>query len=148
MNTPESLRVSAIESRVRQFYQCLSEGRFRECYQMIDPAIREDPHSVTLYQYMKSREDFLGYHGKVEVLKVELRLHANETSARFQNRDFAIGKTTWKDRHGQEQVFLERWVKNGGDWYTVCTGFVTPDREKVAQTDVLSQAIGVSRKVL
>ena len=127
MKTQETTRVSPVESRVRRFYECLNAGQFRDCFEMIDPSIREDPHSVTLYQYMQSLGSFLKYYGSVQVLEVELHVHANEPSVRFRNRDFAIGKSSWKDQREGAHIFQERWVKNDSDWYTVATGFVTPD---------------------
>jgi hypothetical protein len=141
MSTQAASPVSLIESRVRRFYEHLNVSQFRECFQMIDPQVREDPRSVTLYQYMQSLGAFLGHHGKVEVRKVELHLHANEPSRRYHNRDFAVGKTTWSNQQGQEQVFQERWVKDGDDWYTVCTGFVAPGDDRGAPPNVLSHAL-------
>jgi hypothetical protein len=129
MSGKTSTSHAAVETRIRRFYDLLSQGRFARCYLMIDPLLRHDPNSVTLYQYMEALGAFRERFGTISVQQVHVQLHLDERNKRFQDRDFAIGKTVWRDHQGQEHTFLERWVKNGRYWYTVCTGFVTLGRE-------------------
>jgi len=142
MSTKVISRVSPVERRIRQFYGHLNEGCFARCYLMVDPLVRHSPSSVTLYKYLQSLGAFRDHFGQVVVQRVEVQLHLDEPNKRFQDRDFAVGKTTWKDQQGEEHVFQERWVRNGRYWYTVCTGFVTPDDRKLDPADVAARSAG------
>ncbi len=130
MSTPVTNSAAALQRRIRTFYTHLNKGSFPRCYEMIDPVVRQSPNSVTLYQFMQSLQAFRDHFGQVDLQQVDIQLHLDEPNKRFQDRDFAVGKTTWKDRQGREHFFQERWVKNGRYWYTVCTGFVTPDEDE------------------
>jgi hypothetical protein len=68
----------------------------------------------------------MNFFGSVEVVAVHLRLHLDEPSRLYGDRDFAVGQTSWRDAVGEERVFQERWVRDGRNWYTRAVGFVSP----------------------
>src|SRR5260370_30155340 len=109
---------SAVERRVRQFYQLLNAHEFGKCFAMIDPIIRSSSASVTAYQYENALRQFISYYTRIELLSVTLQVHLDEPSDLFGNRDFAVGQTCWADKSGEEHVFQERWVRDGQRWYT------------------------------
>lgn len=134
MTTKAKNRPTAVKRRIQHFYRLLNEGAFARCFVMIDPRIRVDPASVTLYQYENSLRQFLTHFGRVEMVEIRVQLHLNESSKLYEGRDFAVGQTIWADRFGERHVFSERWVREGRSWYTRSTGFVAPnpDIKKVA----------------
>jgi hypothetical protein len=119
-------QTSALEKRIRQFYELLDEQNFGKCFRHIDPAVRGESFSVTEYQYENSLRQFLTCYGHIRVIGITLQLHIGEPSELYANRDFAVGQTTWADEFGVEHVFQERWVRDGQRWYTRSTGLVTP----------------------
>jgi hypothetical protein len=119
-------RQTSLKRRIRQFYRVLNQRAFDRCFRMIDPRVLLKPTSVTLFQYESALGQFLDRFGSVKVLGIDLDLHLGEASALYQERDFAVGKTTWADESGEQHVFSERWVWDDRAWYTRSTGFVTP----------------------
>ncbi len=123
-------RQSSLKRRIRQFYSLLNRRDFKRCHQMIDPVIRLNPASVTLFQYENALRQFLDSFGSIDIVEVNVELHLNEPSQLYDGRGFALGKTTWEDESGKSNVFSERWVLHNRVWYTRSTGFVTPTTAK------------------
>ena len=121
---------SSLERRIRQFYSLLNRHDFKRCHQIIDPLIRLNPASVTLFQYENALRQFLDNFGAVNIVEINVKLHLNEPSQLYDGRGFALGKTTWQDEHENSNVFSERWVLHNRVWYTRSTGFVTPTTTK------------------
>ena len=126
MTTRTKNRSASVKRGILRFYSLLNERDFSRCFRMIDPRIRRNSASVTLLQYKTALDQFLNCFGQVQVLDITVELHLDEPSKLYEDRDFAIGQTTWKDRFGEQHVFQERWVFVGRFWYTRSTGFVTP----------------------
>ena len=125
-------RQSSLKRRIRQFYSLLNRRDFKRCHQMIDPVIRLNPASVTLFQYENALDQFLDKFGSVSVVEINVELHLNEPNQLYDGRGFALGKTIWEDQLGKSNVFSERWVLHNRVWYTRSTGFVTPMTAKKA----------------
>lgn len=115
-----------MKRRIKRFYDLLNQRKFQSCYELIDPRVRAKPSSVTLLQYQNSLARFLDRIGAVAVTDIHFDLHLDEPSALNEGRDFAIGKTRWRDSAGVEREFIERWVHEDGKWYTRSTGFLIP----------------------
>ena len=124
MTAKTKAQTTTLAKRIRHFYDLLNEGRFDECYRMIDPVVRDKASSVTLHQYQTSLRAFLDRYGAVGVREIALDLHLDEPSKLYGDRDFAVGKTVWEDESGQEHHFQERWVRDQRTWYTRATGFI------------------------
>ncbi len=117
---------ASLTRRITRFYELLGEQEFTKCYAMIDPLVRSNSTSVTLYQYENAARQFVRHFGKPRVHEIDIEVHVGKPSKLYSDRDFAVGRTLWVDRAGVEHVFQERWVRAGQRWYTRCTGFVTP----------------------
>jgi hypothetical protein len=127
MTTRAQDRQHEVRRRIHQFYTLLNRQQFDRCYKMIDPRVRVQASSVTLFQYTNALRLFMEQFGPVEVLETNMTLHLEEPSTLYEGRDFAVGKTVLADKAGGRHVLLERWVREGRSWYTRSTGFVTPD---------------------
>jgi hypothetical protein len=125
---------AALERRIQQFYHCLNERDFDQCYQMIDPRVRDQRGSVSLAPYQDALLQFIDRFGPLNVLEVSASLHLDETNKLYEGRDFAVGKTICADKDGERRVFSERWVRQGRDWYTRSTGFIVPEAGRVPTT--------------
>jgi hypothetical protein len=130
MSAKIKAQTASLEKRIRQFYALLNERKFAECYRMIDPVVRDKPSSVTLYQYENSLRAFLDHYHQIRILAIQLDLHLEEPSKLYNDRDFAVGQTTWEDESGEEHQFQERWVRYGRSWYTRSTGLVAPPTKR------------------
>jgi hypothetical protein len=117
---------ASLRRRIRRFYELLNAGAFASCFDMIDPAVRNKPTSVTLLQYENALREFVERYGTITPTQIDVNLHLDEPSKLYEDRDFAMGKTVWADQSGEERVFSERWVRDGKAWYTRSTGFVVP----------------------
>ena len=126
MKTKLQTSQASLNRRIKQFYNLLNHRDFERCHEMIDPRVRLKSSSVTLLQYMTAGGEFLDHFGRCEIVELHIDLHLRERSALYDDRDFAIGKTVWKDERGQGHAFSERWVRDGRAWYTRSTGFVAP----------------------
>jgi len=93
MRTKTRAQAASLEKRIRHFYSLLNEGRFADCYRMIDPTVRDKSFSVTLHQYQTSLRTFLHHYGQVRVRGISLDLHLGEPSELYEGRDFAAGQT-------------------------------------------------------
>ena len=94
---------------------------------MIDPQARDKTGSVTLFEYQNALLQFMYRFGPLSVLETSVILHLNETNKLYEGRDFAVGKTSYSTKSGEQRIFSERWVRQGQTWYTRCTGFVAPE---------------------
>lgn len=135
MTTKTKTNQASLKRRIRQFYVLLNERDFARCYEMIDPRLREQPNSVTRYQYGKALQEFVDAVGSVSSIVINVSLHENEPSVLYGGRDFAIGQTKWKDRAGQQHIFSERWVREGRAWHTRTTGLLLPSRDDSASSE-------------
>jgi hypothetical protein len=122
MKTKSATASATLKRRIRHFYTLLSDGQFERCYEMIDPRVRQKSESVTLLQYEDALVSFVKSVGSIGNLAITIDLHVGEPSRLYEDRDFAIGRTTWQDIRGHEHVFAERWVREGDLWYTRSTG--------------------------
>lgn len=125
-NAHKDRALVALRKRIALFYAALKRGEFARCHEMIDPRVRAKPSSVTLLQYENSLREFLAAVGEVSVSKTVLELHLGEPNKSYEDRDFAVGQTTWTDGKDDAHVFLERWVREGRTWYTRSTGLLAP----------------------
>ena len=126
MRTKTATLGASLKRQIQRFYKLLDQGRFSECYDLIDPRIRDKPTSITRLQYESSLREFRGRVGSVGKIVVAIEVHENEPTRLYEGRPFALGKTTWKDRHGRQQTFSERWVREGRSWFTRSTGLLAP----------------------
>ncbi len=130
MSTITDSRRYSLKRRIRQFYDLLNGRSFGRCHKMIDPRVRANSSSVTLFQYQNALTQFVDRFGSIGILDIRITLHLDEPSRLYEERDFAVGETIWADQAGNRHVFSERWVREGRVWYNRSTGFVTPATAK------------------
>ena len=99
---------------------------------MIDPRLRDQPGSVTLFQYQNALLQFIDRFGPLTILEISVSLHLDESNKLYEGRDFAVGRTIGSDKGGERHVFSERWVCQEQAWYTRSTGFVAPETGWIA----------------
>jgi hypothetical protein len=121
---------TSLKRRIRQFYTLLNDREFARCHRIVDPQLRRRRDSVTLYQYEQSLRDFVMKLGPIEVLSIDVELHAHEPTRGYEGRDFAVGQTVWADCKGRQHAFQERWGRDGRTWCTRSTGFVVPEARR------------------
>jgi hypothetical protein len=126
MTTKTTTHRSSLKRRIRQFYKALNQQEFDQCFEMIDPRIRRKPVSITRLQYETALRQFLDHFGSVNRIVIAVVVHDKEPTPLYEGRTFAVGKTTWTDRGGEEHEFAERWVFDDRAWFTRSTGFVVP----------------------
>lgn len=118
---------ATIKRRIREFYRRLNRRQFGRCYSLIDPRLRDNPGTVTLFQYEKALGEFLDQIGEVQIREITIHgVHLNEPSKLYEGRDFALCKVVWQDSAGEEHSFSERWVHVESKWYNRSTGLLVP----------------------
>jgi len=119
---------AALRARVRRFYGTLFAKRsWQKCYEYLDPRLREQG-KVDANTYAESLARFADYYGAISIRHIDISLHLDATKNRHDDRAFAYVYVFWQDKRGQFHVFRERWVRDGGDWYTRVVGLVVHER--------------------
>ena len=120
----ETMERQDLAGRIEEFYRFLNAKHWADCFQLIDPKLRE-AGKVEIESYSKSLSSFYDKHGPIISQTVEqLRIHLNEPS-KHDERDFAYGEVVLEDRDHQALKIRERWVKAlDGRWYTRMVGMV------------------------
>ncbi len=130
--TAEVRLAVALRRRIRKFYRLLNQGEYEKYFLMVDPVLRQDPASITLFRYVASLKGFHKWSGGVSIIEIGLpRLHIKQPNRLYDNRDFARTEITWENKQGEQHTFKERWVRDRrGWWFTRNTGFVSPGKTR------------------
>lgn len=114
----------ALADRIHAFYHSLNAKQWRQCFELVDPKLRESG-KVELKAYSSSLSSFFAKHGPLASPSLDrLRIYAN-VSNKNDDRDFAYGTVTVEDREHDALTIRERWVKaSDGHWYTRMAGLV------------------------
>jgi hypothetical protein len=120
----KAIERSSLRRRVKNFYKHFGQTNWAQCFQFIDPNLRE--HSkVDFSSYCESLSLFHAYYGPVDILHIRINLYLQVKNAKNEKRDFAYVLVEWKDKKNHCHVFRERWVKENQRWYTRVVGLVT-----------------------
>jgi hypothetical protein len=121
---------TAIRRRIKQLYEHFNRDQWHQCFEMIDPKLRQggrvDPAS-----HAESLEEFKKCHGAVRIWYTRISLHMDGHENKRDDRPFSYVYIVWRDVRSVFHMFRERWVKDGGRWYTRVVGLV-PNREPAA----------------
>jgi hypothetical protein len=115
-------------------YDCLNRGLWEDCFSLIDPKLREQA-KVQLPTYTAGLQTFKEVYGSIKPWHVRIRLHLDVSSNKHDNRPFAYVYVVWQDEVHGFHMFRERWVKDGGRWFTRVVGLVPNRREPVRAQD-------------
>lgn len=119
------LEETRLRDRIETFYSLVNEQQWEQCYEFIDPTLR-DGHKVALDAYVETLSSFFAAFGPLEDLSVtDLTLHLDVKSELYDDRDFAHGSVVWRDQEHRLHTVQQRWVKAAdGRWYTRMVGLL------------------------
>src|SRR5438270_9264209 len=112
-----------LRGRIGQFHRHFGRGNWPKCYEYLDPRLR-DGAKVEYGAYAKSLAAFREYYGPVQIDHIRLSIHPGGRNTKRDPRDFAYAYVFRKDNRHAFHLFRERWVKEGGTWYTRVAGLV------------------------
>ena len=115
---------TALRKRIRHFYRHFNREDWAQCYELIDPKLRNED-KVDGERYKTSLGVFYHHYGPVNPKHVDVSLYLDAKGNKHDDPPFAYVYIFWKDKRYQFHVFRERWVKQEGDWYTRVVGLVT-----------------------
>lgn len=123
--TPASVRTNraALRRRVSAMIRDLNAGRWDRCFARIDPRLRA-ADKVEQATYADQFERFRAAHGEVAPWHTRINLHLDATKNKHDPRPFAYVYIVWQDAGKGFHLFRERWVYDGGDWYTRVVGLL------------------------
>jgi hypothetical protein len=119
----ESALKTSLRRRIRNLYRRYNEQDWDSCYQILDPRLREE-NRIDPAVYAESLAAFSSTYGNVDIWHIRLSLHARPGENKNDGRPFAYAYVFWQDDRKALHVFRERWVLDGGRWYTRVVGLV------------------------
>ena len=122
----------ALRRRVKQFYLSFNREDWDECYSLIDPQLTQ-AGKVRLDTYSERMRSFKEAYGRVRPWMTRLSLHPDAAPTQRDKRPFAYVYLIWQDDANGFHMFRERWIKDGGTWFTRVVGLV-PNGPKAGST--------------
>src|SRR5437762_656348 len=113
----KSKKGAALRRRIREFYRGFNKERWDRCYSQVDPKLRASSR-VDAEHYASGLEAFRRQYGEVEIWHVRVNLYLEAKKNKHDGRPFAYVYVFWQDGKHTFHVFRERWVLDGGKWYT------------------------------
>lgn len=120
---PRSAGGDSLRRRIRRFYDRFAKADWPACHEMIDPRIRAKGR-VDTSAYAAKMKKFVARHGAVRLWYVRLSMHPEGAGGQGDPRPFAFAYIVWQDHRDGFHMFRERWVSDGGQWYTRVVGLV------------------------
>ena len=109
-----------LDNRIRRYYVVLNEGPSLSAYAFLDVDLFEDfCDNSQMELHAQLVESFRRVTGKITVLQVVMDVHLGENLSVYKGRDYAMGRTKWRDEKGVIHFFSERWVKGKHCWFTL-----------------------------
>jgi hypothetical protein len=123
-NSAATREQQELTTRIERFYQLLNDQRWKECFELVDPKLR-DTGKVAIGTYSNSLASFFTEHGPLVLQSFDRVRIYDGASNTHDNRDFAYGLVALEDREHHPLKTRERWVKaSDGQWYTRMAGMV------------------------
>lgn len=113
----------SLRNRVRQFYRRFNNADWDGCFALIDPKLRRED-KVHLDTYSEQMQTFKGAYGQVKPWSTRINLHLEGAPKQRDKRPFAYVYVVWQDERHGFHMFRERWIRDGGKWYTRVVGLV------------------------
>ena len=123
---------AALRARVRGMIRDLNAGRWEDCWETIDPKLRAKG-TPEVKSYAGQLEAFRDAYGRINPWHTRISLHLDAPANKRDPRPFAYVYIVWKDAANEFHLFRERWVKDGGKWYTRVTGLVPASASETRQ---------------
>ncbi|HEY2157468.1 MAG TPA: hypothetical protein VGH33_17705 [Isosphaeraceae bacterium] len=118
---------ASLLQRVRYFYRFFNERDWPRCHAYVDPKLR-GKHGQA--EYGRTMDEFFSVHGPLRQMTVVSTNLYPAGAARTDDREFAYVVLSWKDRANALHHFRERWVRDGGRWFTRVVGLVPRPAER------------------
>ena len=122
---------NALRRRVKRMYDYFNEGRWENCFALVDPKLTETS-KVVFPVYSQQLRDFKSAYGCIRVWDFKISLHLDGSSNKHDPRPFAFVYVVWQDDTHGFHMFRERWVKEGDKWFTRVAGLV-PNKSENSQ---------------
>jgi hypothetical protein len=113
-------------------YAWFNRALWEKCFSLLDPKLVQQAN-VQLSSYADRMVAFQQAYGSIQPWHTRISLHLEASSTRRDPRPFAYVYVVWQDDRHEFHMFRERWVKDGGRWFTRVVGLV-PDRQEAVQT--------------
>lgn len=110
-----------------RWYDKFNDERWTDCLALVDPKLVE-AGKVREGFYRESLERFKAHFGLIRPWHVRVSLHLTGSRPANDPRAFAYVYVVWQDQRHQFHMFKERWVRDGGKWYTRVAGLVVNDQ--------------------
>jgi hypothetical protein len=123
---------TSIRRRVKQFYRAFNQEKWSQCFALIDPKLSEND-KISVTSYIASLREFKEFYGAVRIWYMRTSMHIDIRGNKRDARPFAFVYIVWQDRDNEFHMFRERWVQDGGRWFTRVVGLVV-DRAAGAKT--------------
>jgi hypothetical protein len=114
---------AALRRRVLKMIRDLNAGRWDECFETIDPRLRAKG-APDARRHADQLGTFRETYGRITPWHIRISLHPDAAKSKTDTRPFAYVYVVWKDAANEFHLFRERWVKDGGKWYTRVVGLV------------------------
>jgi hypothetical protein len=105
-------------------HAALNRGQLDRCFALLDPRLR-DAGSVEASTYAESLREFKNAYGSIRPWHTRVSLHLDASKSQRDRRPFAYVYVVWQDAASAFHMFKERWVKDGGQWYSRVVGLIT-----------------------
>jgi malate synthase len=98
---------AALRRRVLKMIRDLNAGRWDECFEAIDPKLREKG-TPDAKRYADQLEVFRGAYGRITPWHTRISLHTGPAKGKTDARPFAYVYVVWKDAANEFHLFRER----------------------------------------
>lgn len=113
----------AVRRRVKQMYAYFNRDQWDKCYSLLDPKLTGNA-KVDERVYADSLQRFKAAYGAISPWYIRINLHLDARANKRDPRPFAYVYVVWQDESRGFHIFRERWVKDGGRWFTRVAGLV------------------------
>lgn len=122
--TETTFDLRKLATQIEEFYRLLNDQRWIECFELVDPKLRE-AGKVEVGSYSSSLASFFSKHGPLVLQSLDrLRIYADAAN-KHDDRDFAYAMVKLEDRDHLPLKIRERGIKaSDGRWYTRMAGMV------------------------
>jgi hypothetical protein len=122
--SPSVAERAALRKRVRQMHAALNRGQWERCFALLDPKLR-DAGRVESRMYVENLSEFKNAYGSIHPWYTRVSVHLDASKNQRDRRPFAYVYVIWQDASSAFHMFKERWVKDGGQWYSRVVGLIT-----------------------
>jgi hypothetical protein len=114
---------TTLRRRIDRFYGAFNDSDWEKCFALVDPRLRQGA-KVIEQTYVDGLRTFQSAYGTIRRWHTRINLHLDASKNKHDDRPFAFVYVVWQDDANAFHMFRERWVKDGGKWFTRVAGLV------------------------